>query len=698
MKTTCHAALLAIVAVNLALSCADAAPQYAIRDLGTLGGLSSFATAINARGDVVGQAQLADGTYQAFLWTLKDGIRGLGPLLSASSVNADGHIIGQIQGTDGASHTYLWRDLNGNHMVEIGELAEVGSVSDTTTSGSRINAADQVSGTMRLGTDPNASPLQPFFWQSSVLTPISNSDSFLLNGNGNDLSDSGHVVGWLYRRAQGSFTGQGFLWTGGDPNTVQFLGSLSDFTDADGRLFPGRSEALGVNDFDQVVGWSLVRVQVGAFPSHAFLWQNGSMIDLGTLGGSNSSATRINNQGDIIGSSDDSGGHSRPFIIRGQSKMVDLGSLIPTDSGWTLTAATGINDAGQIVGYGMHNGSTHAFLLTPAILGVDVSSGAPYGYANYLNLRVNDGKQFVIADAWGGHGNFDAFSNLYPATTTGISKLGAYCLLNFDNGSKKLPTAPFGTDQRGELQVAAAFANVGPLPIAFMAIDIETVWSGSMSRDDRVARIADAVQEVRRRGVPAIIYTSRQNWSALTGGSREITGVPLWDLSWNDKGDNTPPDIDAFVGYGPWTTEIGRVGVQYYPSDYHDSFSLLSGITVDLDVCRLEAFALPVPSGAPQVRVTLSTLPHRTGNTVTVSIVVTNTGTADALACRISKVTLSGGATLSTTLPQKFNTLSAGTFAKSTIGFTNVTAGRHDLFIKGTFGGGKFSGTFTINL
>jgi hypothetical protein len=44
--------------------------------------------------------------------------------------------------------------------------------------------------------------------------------------------------------------------------------------------------------------------------------------------------------------------------------MSDLNDLIPTDSGWELTAAESINDAGQIVGAGKLDGLTRAFLLT----------------------------------------------------------------------------------------------------------------------------------------------------------------------------------------------------------------------------------------------------------------------------------------------------------------------------------------------
>jgi hypothetical protein len=44
---------------------------------------------------------------------------------------------------------------------------------------------------------------------------------------------------------------------------------------------------------------------------------------------------------------------------------VDLNRLIPSRSGWVLSEATGVNDAGQIVGTGRLLGKDHGFLLTP---------------------------------------------------------------------------------------------------------------------------------------------------------------------------------------------------------------------------------------------------------------------------------------------------------------------------------------------
>src|SRR5689334_87283 len=58
-----------------------------------------------------------------------------------------------------------------------------------------------------------------------------------------------------------------------------------------GTLGGASSEALAVNERDDVVGWSLTATG----EQHAFLWQNGRMLDLGTLGGTAAMAVDVNN-------------------------------------------------------------------------------------------------------------------------------------------------------------------------------------------------------------------------------------------------------------------------------------------------------------------------------------------------------------------------------------------------------------------
>jgi hypothetical protein len=66
---------------------------------------------------------------------------------------------------------------------------------------------------------------------------------------------------------------------------------------------------------------------------------------------------------------DGTNGMPHAFLVTnalgGTVRMMDLNNLIPTNSGWELMGARGINTAGQIVGWGMFAGHTNAFLLTP---------------------------------------------------------------------------------------------------------------------------------------------------------------------------------------------------------------------------------------------------------------------------------------------------------------------------------------------
>jgi probable HAF family extracellular repeat protein len=100
------------------------------------------------------------------------------------------------------------------------------------------------------------------------------------------------------------------------------------------------------------------------------------MSALGTLpGGTYSSRQGINQSGQVTGYSDSgtSGGNNRAFLFS-NGTMSDLNSLIPPNSGWTLSEAFGINDTGQITGTGAINGATHAFLLNPVVPTMHTSS------------------------------------------------------------------------------------------------------------------------------------------------------------------------------------------------------------------------------------------------------------------------------------------------------------------------------------
>ncbi len=109
-----------------------------------------------------------------------------------------------------------------------------------------------------------------------------------------------------------------------------------------GSLHAGEgSEAYGINEHLQVVGRS---------GSHAFLYQNGQMRDLGP-----GAAFNVNNNGVVVGDT---------FRWRnGQRKT--LQSLLPSTTPWTILQGRDINDDEEIVGTGMLNGKERAFLMWP---------------------------------------------------------------------------------------------------------------------------------------------------------------------------------------------------------------------------------------------------------------------------------------------------------------------------------------------
>src|SRR5205085_544872 len=129
-------------------------------------------------------------------------------------------------------------------------------------------------------------------------------------------------------------------------------GALKDL----GTLGGTHSQAEGINDSGQVVGYSTTTRGgggLGGTTTHAFLSSNGNMTDLGTLGGNVSHATGIDDSGQIVGDSTISkkDNYTTHAFLYSNGVMTDLNSLPGIPKGWTLDTATAINkNQGAIVG------------------------------------------------------------------------------------------------------------------------------------------------------------------------------------------------------------------------------------------------------------------------------------------------------------------------------------------------------------
>jgi len=355
-----------------------APPRYKVIDLGTLGGSASLAFGINNAADVGGAANVPSEYQHPFLW-IRGSMIDLGTL-GGPNANAGAPndrdvvpVMSETAATDplgenfcgfGTGHVCLGA-VWGNHS-----LTPLPTLGGNNAEAIAINNRGQVVGLAENGVhDSSCSAPQVLDYEAVVWGPNPGEMHSLPPLPGDTvgfalgINDRGQAVG-----SSGTCANTPLLPLQVGPHAVLWdRGVPRDL----GSLNPGNSinTAAAINNRSEVVGAADI---AGAL--HTFLWTGAAgMRDLGTVGTDVASLPGgmggINNRSQVVGSSCATtnylSGPCRAYLWE-DGTMLDLNGLVVGISPLYLVLAYGINDAGEMAGFGVTNSSeVHAFLAVP---------------------------------------------------------------------------------------------------------------------------------------------------------------------------------------------------------------------------------------------------------------------------------------------------------------------------------------------
>ena len=316
---------LALASLAMPTAALAAAPGYVAAPLGSLGGPSIYGTGINASGQISGWGDTdASGAPHRHAFLYSGGVlTNLGTL--GGGAQSFGYAVNDAAQIAGASNS-AGNPFQHAIIFNAASILDLNLFLGTQVSNAyAINAGGDAAGGYRSATSFHA---------------------YRYRAAGNVVMDLGTFGGTTSQaygiNVFGAMTGFAHTATE-DAHAFRYTdsGGLVDLGTLGGRSSIG----YGIAPSGEVVGSAYLPGDAGP---HAFLHDGGTIHDIGTLGGSTSTAFAINAAETIVGESTSAQGGSRAFVYAGGA-MVDLNTITSGLGGATLTTATAINDAGQIV-------------------------------------------------------------------------------------------------------------------------------------------------------------------------------------------------------------------------------------------------------------------------------------------------------------------------------------------------------------
>jgi probable HAF family extracellular repeat protein len=341
--------------------------RYKVVDLGTFGGPNSyyflpFGPSVSRSGAVVGGADTTEPdpdypscfgnaclTVHAFRWRhgkLKDlGTLPNGANSGAIYINDSGLIAGF--GDDGLVDPFTGTPDLVPLAWQRGKIIEIGTFGGSFGFPNAINNRGEIIGVAlndvpddfsMLGSGPTET--RAFLWRDGSLKDLGTlggPDAWAAYTN-----EQGQIAGWSYTDSApnpttGVPTQHPYLWDKGRMRDLGTLGGtlavVGSFASPGGGALNNRGQVAGTSNLTGDVNW------------HPFLWSQGRMVDLGTLGGANGEAYWINDSGDVVGRADIPGSTNHHAFLWRKGKMLDLGAA----PGWPCSTAEVINARGEVI-------------------------------------------------------------------------------------------------------------------------------------------------------------------------------------------------------------------------------------------------------------------------------------------------------------------------------------------------------------